>query len=93
MNIVKFLKDYWTQIVFLASLIIGYYKIKVASREATKCSLRNDILQIYSQCKDTKEITLYQLEAISLSYELYKKLKGNSFVDNIYKEIQTYSRR
>ena len=63
-----------------------------ASREATKCSLRNDILQIYTECKDQKKITLYQLEAISISYELYKRLKGNSFVQAIYNEVQTYEK-
>lgn len=88
MNILHFIKDYWTQIVFLIAIIffiINWIK-------ATKCSLRNDILQIYDQCKESKEISLYQLEAISLSYELYKKLKGNSFVESIYKEVQNYKK-
>ena len=92
MEILYFVKDYWTQIVFLFGLIMGFIKIYQASREATKCSLRNDILQIYDQCKEKKEITLYQLEAISLSYGLYKKLKGNSFVEAIYNEVQNYKK-
>lgn len=87
-----FIKAYWTQILFIISLISGFIQLKRASKEATKCSLRNDILQIYSGCKDKQEITLYEFEAISLSYELYKKLKGNSFVDSIYQEIQTYKK-
>lgn len=92
MKTLLFIKDYWTQIVFLIGAILGYVKIKEASKEATKCSLRNDILQIYDQCRTTKKITLYQLEAISLSYELYKKLKGNSFVEAVYKEVQSYEK-
>lgn len=92
MKVLLFLKDYWSQIIFLIGLIIGLVKIYQANRESTKCSLRNDILQIYDQCKEKKEITLYQLEAISLSYELYKKLKGNSFVDSIYKEVQAFNK-
>ena len=86
------LKDYWPQILYaigIAGVIVAQIR---ASREATKCSLRNDILQIYTECKDQKKITLYQLEAISISYELYKKLKGNSFVHAIYNEVQTYEK-
>lgn len=92
MKTLEFIKNYWTQIIFIVGLFITYWKIRQASREATKCSLRNDILQIYDQCKDKQEITLYQLEAISLSYELYKKLKGNSFVQAIYNEVQNYKK-
>ena len=88
----EFIKDYWPQILYaigIAGVIVAQIR---ASREATKCSLRNDILQIYTECKDQKKITLYQLEAISISYELYKKLKGNSFVQAIYNEVQTYEK-
>ena len=88
----QFLKDYWPQILYaigIAGVIVAQIRV---SREATKCSLRNDILQIYTECKDQKKITLYQLEAISISYELYKKLKGNSFVQAIYNEVQTYEK-
>lgn len=88
----QFLKDYWPQILYaigIAGVIVAQIRV---SREATKCSLRNDILQIYTECKDQKKITLYQLEAISISYELYKKLKGNSFVQTIYNEVQTYEK-
>lgn len=92
MNILNFIKNYWTQIISILTLIIGYIKILMANRAATKCSLRNDILQIYSECKDKKEISLYQLEAIELSYTLYKKLKGNSFVDEILKEVKTFKK-
>lgn len=92
MNVLNFIKNYWTQIIFIITIITGFIKILLSNREATKCSLRNDILQIYSECKDKKEITLYQLQAIEMSYTLYKKLKGNSFVDDILKEIKDYKK-
>lgn len=88
----QFIKDYWPQILYAGGIAIAIIAQIRASRQATKCSLRNDILQIYTECKDQKKITLYQLEAISLSYELYKKLKGNSFVQAIYNEVQTYEK-
>jgi hypothetical protein len=92
MKVLDFIHDYWVQIAFLVSIITGFVQLRRASKEATKCSLRNDILQIYSECRDKKEITLYQFEAIMLSYELYKKLKGNSFVQNIVEEVKTYKK-
>ena len=55
-----------------------------------KCSLRNDILDIRDKCRENKKITQYQLQAIEFSYTEYKKLKGNSFVDDIHKKIKTF---
>lgn len=89
---IKFITNYWTQISFVATLIIGFVRIEMAYREGTKCSLRNDILQIYNQYRNTKQIPLNDFEAISMSYELYKKYKGNSFVDSIWQEVQAYKK-
>lgn len=90
MEFLNFIKNYWVQIVFICTLLSGFYKFAKAMKEATKCSLRNDILEIYDRCKDKKQITKYQLESIEYSYKQYKALKGNSFVDRIYKEVQTF---
>lgn len=88
----EFIKSYWTQLIFIIGFIIGFVKLEIAYREGTKCSLRNDILQIYNHYKDKKEIPLYDFEAISLSYELYKKYKGNSFVDSVWNETKTWKK-
>lgn len=58
--------------------------------QGVKCSLRNDILTIYDNCKDKKEITHYELEAVMLSADLYFKLKGNSFVQTVVEKIKTF---
>lgn len=89
---IMFIKNYWTQIVFVVGFVIGFIKLEVAYREGTKCSLRNDILSMYNLYRDKKEIPLYDFEAISLSYGLYKKYKGNSFVDSIWNETQTWKK-
>ena len=89
---IEFIKNYWTQIIFIVGLAIGFVKLEIAYREGTKCSLRNDILQIYNQYRDKKIIPLYDFEALSLSYSLYKKYKGNSFVDSIWNETQTWEK-
>lgn len=89
---IEFIKNNWTQIIFIVGLAVGFVKLEIAYREGTKCSLRNDILQIYNQYRDKKEIPLYDFEALSLSYSLYKKYKGNSFVDSIWNETQTWEK-
>lgn len=89
---IKFIVSYWAQISFVLGLIIGFVKLEYAYREGTKCSLRNDILQIYNQYREKKEIPLYDFEALSLSYSVYKKYKGNSFVDSIWSEAQTWKK-
>ena len=58
--------------------------------EATKCSLRNDILEIYDRCKDSKKITKWQLESIEYSYKQYKLLKGNSFVEALVEKVGNF---
>ena len=92
MKFLVFIKDYWVQIVFLFGVISTVIVQIKSSRDATKCSLRNDILDIYERCKPTKSITLYQLEAVELSFKLYQKLKGNSFVQEIVKEMRTFKK-
>lgn len=90
MNLLLFIKDYWIQIIFLIGVLLGFYRMALSLIEGVKCSLRNDILQIYDNCKETKEIHKYDLEAIELSSQLYFKLKGNSFVQDIVREIETF---
>lgn len=90
MEIINFIKEYWVLITFFvgeiaALLIFAKYVI-----DAVRCLLRNDILNIYDRCKDTKTITRYQLQSVHLSYAIYKKLKGNSFIDEIMEEIKEF---
>jgi len=78
--IFHFIKNYWTQIVFLIGTISALIKLFYAYRNATRCSLRNDILEIWDKCKDTQTITRYQLESYIQSRDLYFKLRGDGFV-------------
>ena len=88
--ILDFLKTYWVLIVFFFSMISTFIIFVCTTFEGIKCSLRNDILSVYDRCKDEKKITKYQLQSIDYSYTLYKKLKGNSFVDEIKERIKTF---
>lgn len=90
MEVLNIIKNYWTQIMFLITVLGAFFIFAWNMIQATKCSLRNDILTIYDRCKDSKTITRYQLLAIEYSYTIYKKLRGNSFIDDIIKEIRIY---
>lgn len=89
-EILGFLKEYWVLITFFIGEIGALFIFAKYLVQAVKCLLRNDILYIYDKSKDKKEITMYQLQSVNLSYVIYKKLKGNSFVDEIMSEIRKY---
>ena len=55
-----------------------------------KCQLRSEMLHIYYNHKDTKQIRQYELENFVYLYKAYKSLKGNSFIDKIYKEVMSW---
>lgn len=92
MEIINFFKNYWTQIIFICGMIATIYKLTKLVLQALKCSLRNDILSIYDYCKKDKKITQYQLQALHYSYDVYKKLKGNSFVKDIVEEVDKWEK-
>jgi hypothetical protein len=89
-EILDFLKEYWVLITFFLGelgVIWGFVK---NINKSTKCTLRNDILDIYDRCKEQKKITRYQLQSLMYSYERYKKLKGNSFVEEIVERVRDF---
>lgn len=57
---------------------------------ASKCQLRSEMLQIYYHNRDRKIIRQYEFENFIMLYEGYKALKGNSFIDKIHKEVQSW---
>jgi hypothetical protein len=66
-------------------LIISVLKIS----NGTKCQLRSEMLRIYYHNHESQEIRQYEYENFVFLYEAYKALKGNSFIDRIYSEVQT----
>lgn len=55
-----------------------------------KCQLRSDMLHIYYANKDSGVIRQYEMENFIYLYKAYKALRGNSFIDKIYKEVMTW---
>ena len=73
--------------VLLGVIIPVCASIKKIS-EGTKCQLRSEMLRIYYHNREKGEIRQYEYENFVMLYEAYKALKGNSFIDRIYKEIK-----
>lgn len=55
-----------------------------------RCQLRSEMLRTYYSNKDREVIRQYELENFIFLYKAYKALKGNSFIDKIYKEVMTW---
>ena len=88
--VIDLIKNYWVQTIFLGGVIRSFYKMEMIRIDAERCLLRNDVLSIYDKCKDSKKITRYQLESIKHSSELYFKLKGNSFIEDIVARVEKF---
>lgn len=58
--------------------------------EGQRCQLRQDMLDIYYKHKDEKKIRQYEAEHFDKCYHAYKALKGNSFIDEIYRTAHTW---
>lgn len=86
MIVLEFLRENWVIISFCCGELAALYAFVRLMAKSIKCTLRNDILDIYDRCKETKQITKFQLQSIKYSYDLYKRLKGNSFIDTIVLE-------
>ena len=58
--------------------------------DGMKCQLRSEMLRIYYHNRASGKIRQYEYENFVFLYNAYKALKGNSFIDKIYKEVQTW---
>lgn len=61
-----------------------------AIREGQRCVLRGLMLSTYYRHKDTDRIRQYEKENFILEYKAYKALGGNSFIDDICKDVRTW---
>lgn len=75
--------------VLMAVIVPVIISIKKISN-GTKCQLRSEMLRIYYHNKDEEKIRQYEYENFVYLYEAYKALKGNSFIDKIYKEVSSW---
>lgn len=83
----EFLKLLGTELAMVSPVLVAI----VFVIQGIKCLLRSEMLRTYYGNKDTKTIRQYELENFIHLYKAYKALKGNSFIDKIYKEVMTWS--
>jgi hypothetical protein len=83
-TITMLIADLGVLIGVLTPVVVTVKKIS----NGTKCQLRSEMLRIYFACREAGEIRQYEYENFVFLYEAYKSLKGNSFIDKIYKEVQ-----
>lgn len=55
------------------------------SKEADTCLIRDRITRIYYKHVDDKTLKSYEAEDLADLYEIYKKMDGNHYIDNLYK--------
>ena len=72
--------------LLLVPLVIAIFNLINGMR----CQLRSEMLRTYYSNKDREVIRQYELENFIFLYKAYKALKGNSFIDKIYKEVMTW---
>jgi hypothetical protein len=77
-----------TEIGVLLGVIIPVIVSIAKISTGTKCQLRSEMLRIYYRNIETGKIRQYEYENFVMLYEAYKALKGNSFIDKIYKEVE-----
>lgn len=74
----------------LLGVLIPVVVIVRKIRNGMRCQLRSEMLRIYYNNRTKGTIRQYEYENFVMLYEAYKALKGNSFIDKIYKEVQEW---
>lgn len=79
-----------TEIGILLGVVIPVIVSVRKISNGTKCQLRSEMLRTYYRHREDGKIRQYEYENFVMLYEAYKALKGNSFIDKIYKEVQEW---
>lgn len=79
-----------TAIVSLLALVIGGVVSVWRIVKGMQCVLRAHMLSTYYRNKDTKSIRQYEAENYDKMYKAYKSMGGNSFIDEITKDVKEW---
>lgn len=83
---IEFLKLLATELAMVSPVLVAVF----LAIQGIKCLLRSEMLRTYYGNKETGTIRQYELENFIKLYKAYKALRGNSFIDKIYKEVMTW---
>lgn len=75
-------------VVVTASIPVIVWALRII--EGQRCQLRDTMLRIYYENKDTGKIRQYDAEHFDKCYHAYKALHGNSFIDEIYNKAHKW---
>lgn len=59
-------------------------------KEGQKCLLRAEMLRVYYKNRQEDKIRQYEYENFIFCYKAYKKLGGNSFIDRIKLDVDSW---
>lgn len=59
-------------------------------KEGLRCLLRAEIVRLYYRHRDDRQLREYEYKNLEFCYKAYKALRGNSFIDHIYAEMQEW---
>ena len=79
-----------TEIGILMAVVVPVIVAVRKISNGTRCQLRSEMLRTYYRHREDGQIRQYEYENFIMLYEAYKALKGNSFIDKIYKEVQSW---
>ena len=83
---IEFLKLLGTELAMVSPVLVAVF----LAIQGIKCLLRSEMLRTYYGNKETGKIRQYELENFIHLYKAYKALRGNSFIDKIYKEVMAW---
>ena len=83
---INFIKLLATELAMVSPVLVAVF----LAIQGIKCLLRSEMLRTYYGNKDTGTIRQYELENFIKLYKAYKALRGNSFIDKIYKEVMAW---
>lgn len=79
-----------TELGVLISVIVPVFVSIRKLKNGIKCQLRSEMLRTYYRHAETKEIRQYEYENFMALYDAYTALKGNSFIEKVHEEAQTW---
>ena len=78
------------ELTILAGVIIPVLIFIRKLAEGQKCQLRSEMLKIYYRNCEKETIHQYEYENFSMLYNAYKALGGNSFIDKLWRDVQSW---
>lgn len=71
----------------LRNTFLGLHELQ----DGQKCMLRSKMLRIYYKHIQDQEVHQYEYENFMYAYKAYKALHGNSFIEHVKNEVETWS--